>query len=181
MLVFLLTLVDEKDQKMIRKLYARYNGFMLRTARRVLEYYDHKNFALDCEDAVQNAYMKIIRYGKPDMNRSDKEIRAYLYTVVVNECYLILEDHKKRQELDVLSVIPNDEDFIESINIAEEYENVVRAISRLEPIYSTTLHLCLVEEIKPAEVAKMLDVSINTVNTRLRRGKQQLLEALKEK
>ena len=60
MLVFLLTLADEKDQELIRKLYARYNGFMLKTARRLLKGLDHENFELDCEDAVQNAYMKIM-------------------------------------------------------------------------------------------------------------------------
>ena len=181
MLVFLLTLADEKDQELIRKLYARYNGFMLKTARRLLKGLDHENFELDCEDAVQNAYMKIIQYGKLDMNRSDKDIRMYLYTVVVNECYLIMAAHKKWQEIDELTEASSDADFFELINIAEEYENVVRAISNLEPIYSTTLQICLVEEIKPAEAAKMLGVSINTVNTRLRRGKQKLLEALKEK
>ena len=181
MLIFLLTLVDEKDQKFIRKLYARYNGFMVRTARSILKHFDQENCDLDCEDAVQNAYMKIIQYGKLDMTRPEKDIRSYLYTVVVNECYLLMADHKRWQELDELTEISDDEDLIELINIAEEYEKVVRAISMLEPIYSTTLHMCLVDEIKPAEAAKMLGVSINTVNTRLRRGKQKLLEALKEK
>lgn len=178
MLIFLLTLFDEDNRKKLEMLYGKYHAFMLRCARSIMKRFKHDNFDLVCEDAVQNAYIKIIQYGKINLDRSDREIRAYMYTVVVNECYEIMKRQKKWRELDENEEYI-EEDFIEQINAFEEYESIVRAISDLDPIYSATLRLCLVEEMKPAEVAKMMGVSVNTVNTRLRRGKQKVIEVLR--
>lgn len=178
MLIFLLTLFDDDNRKKFEMLYGKYHAFMLRCARSIMKRFKHDNFDLDCEDAVQNAYVKIIQYDKIDLTRNENEIGAYIYTVVVNECYEIMKRQKKWRELDENEEY-FEEDFIEQINAFEEFESIVRAISDLDPIYSTTLRLCLVEEMKPAEVAKMMGVSLNTVNTRLRRGKQKLIEALR--
>lgn len=179
MLIYLLTLVDEDNRKTVEKLYNKFHSFMVASARSVMKRFDHDNFTLDCEDAVQNAFVKIIQYGKINLDRSDREIRAYMYTVVVNECYEIMKRRKKWRELEENIEYSEEEAFFEQINVAEEYDTIVRVISELDPIYSTTLRLCLVEEMKPAEVAKMMGVSVNTVNTRLRRGKQKVIEVLR--
>ncbi len=179
MLAFLLTLVDEDNRKKVQTLYDKYHAFMLRTARSIMKRFDHVNYDLDCEDVVQNAYIKIIQYGKIDLMRKEQEIRSYIYTIVVNECYKIMKGQKKWRELEEKIEYSEEEDLFEQINAAQEYDAIVRVISELDPIYSTTLYLCLVEEIQPSEVAKMMGISLNTVNTRFRRGKQKVIEALR--
>lgn len=179
MIIYLLTLVDGDHRKKVQTIYDRYHSFMLRVAHSIMKCFDHINYDLDCEDAVQNAYIKIIQYGKIDLTRKEKEIRSYIYTIVVNECYEIMKGQKRWRELEEKIEYSEEDDLFEQINAAQEYDAIVRVISELDPIYSTTLYLCLVEEIQPAEVAKMLGVSLNTVNTRLRRGKQKVIEALR--
>ena len=67
-------------------------------------------------------------------------------------------------------------DFAEKIDIRDQYAEVVTAIRDMDPKYSSVLLLCYGEEMTVKQAAEVLGISPNTVYTRLRRGKQQLIE-----
>ena len=59
------------------------------------------------------------------------------------------------------------------------YEDVVKAIENLDPVYSTTLLLKYERGLTPAQIAEMMEIPEKTVYTRLSRGKKMLRDALK--
>ena len=59
------------------------------------------------------------------------------------------------------------------------YEDVVKAIENLDPVYSVTLLLKYERGLSPKEIAEMMEIPEKTVYTRLSRGKKMLRDALK--
>ena len=59
-------------------------------------------------------------------------------------------------------------------------EQLVKALRSLSFKYREVLVLYYYEEYNTSEIAKLLNVSVNTVKSRLRRGKEKLADILKE-
>ena len=75
-----------------------------------------------------------------------------------------------------------DEDsFIESLHLKEQYEDVVKGIKLLPDKYRGALYFRYVLDLKPEEIAKETDTPIKTVYTRLSRGKMMLKEYLERR
>lgn len=66
-------------------------------------------------------------------------------------------------------------EFGERLHVREQYDEVVAFIREMDPKYSTVLLLYFAEELTGEQIAKLLGISKNTVYTRLRRGKQQVI------
>ena len=69
--------------------------------------------------------------------------------------------------------------IIEDVDIQMMYEDVVKAIDDLDPVYSTTLLLKYERGMTPDQIAEQMDIPVKTVYTRLSRGKKLLRDALK--
>ena len=94
MLVFLLSIADEKDRDKVEEIYHRYHIDMYRIARHKLK--GRPNADAEAEEAVQNAFVKIIEYfDKIRFDEPEEVLRAYYYTIVAHEALDIISKESK--------------------------------------------------------------------------------------
>ena len=176
MLQILLMIAEERDREKIKRLYETYHSAMLRIAHERLKKWRDDNAETDAEDVVQNAWYKIVKHiDKIDGLADEQSVRGYVFVIVCNEAARFMGE--RHVELSLNEGV-DDTDFIEQLNLRENYRAVVEAIKRMEERYSNALYLHYVMETPVKEVAALLGVSEKTVYTRLARGKQKLLEEL---
>ena len=180
MLLFLFTLADESEHSKIEYIYNTYHDFMMRYANSKFKSSGRNNPEYDAEDAVQNTFIKIVRnINKLDFNRGEKEIKGYVFSILANEIYDILDE--KEEVIELGEAFP---DFyhctpIEHLEIEDKYDRVVEAIERLDEIYSSTMFLAINKEMSISEIAELMGVSRKTVYTRLERCRIKLTNLLK--
>lgn len=180
MLQFLLTLSDESNHEKIEHIYNAYHDFMMRYAISKFQTLGRTNFMYDAEDAVQNAFVKITKYiNNIDFTRGEKDVKNYCFTILSNEIRKVLSDNQENFEINEEFCPEEEYNFIEELEISENYNQVVKAIEDLDEKYSTTLYLVFCKEMTVNEIAEMMGISTKTVYTRLARGKKLLLDSIK--
>ena len=180
MLVYLLTLSDESNHSKIEYIYNTYHDQMMRYAISKLQDLGRTNFLYDAEDAVQNTFMKITKHiDKIDFSRNARDVKNYCFTILCNEICNVLSDNQEIFQNNEEFCSENEYNFIEKLDIQENYNEVVRAIEKLDEKYSTTLYLVFCKNITVKKIAEMMGISAKTVYTRLARGKNLLLDSLK--
>ena len=180
MLQFLLTLCDEKYHSRIEYIYNRFHDDMMRFAVSKFRTMNSRNPVLDAEDAVQRAYLRITKYiHNLRFPMHDNKLRCYVFSVVLHEVIRITEENEKNFEFREEIFVDDGYNIIEDIDIQLMYEDVVKAIENLEPVYSVTLLLKYERGLSPKEIAEMMEIPEKTVYTRLSRGKKMLRDALK--
>ena len=182
MLVFLLTLTDEEYRIHIERLFKRYHKPMLRLASHKFFMKKRSNYQLDAEDAVQGTFEKIVRYAHTvPFDRPEKELRAYVYSILQHQISEILQEPELLcEDITDYADINDAQEFGEKLHISERYDQVVTAIRNMEPRYSTALMLYYCEDMSVNRIAHMLEIPEKTVYSRLRRGKQMLIEMFGE-
>lgn len=179
MLQFLLSIADERDHAKVEYIYHRYHKDMLRVAKARLHGWGVPNYELDAEDAVQNAFVKIIKHiNKIDFSADEKAIRAYILKIVANEAADMAEDHRITDDISELEDRIEDGDFFGEMRVQERYEDVLEAIQQLDERYSIPLSLRVGENMEIKEIAKLLGIAEKSVYTRLERARKMLIEIL---
>ena len=180
MLQFLLTLSEESNYSKIEYIYYSFHDDMLRFAINKFQLAQRSNFALDAEDAVQSAFLKITKYiNNIDFSKSKQDIKNYVFTLLLNEILKILNDNSENTEFFEEICEEKGYNFIEELQIKDQYAQVLKAIENMDEKYSSTLYLVFVEEKTPLSVAEEMGISVKTVYTRLSRGKQLLIDSIK--
>ena len=172
MLQFLFTICDEKYHSQIEYLYTTYYDDMIRFATSKLRVMRRNNPRLDAEDAVQNSFLRIGKYiDKVKFSDNQRQLKNYLLTIVTHEVIRLVETNS--ENIDYVEEFCDDSgyDFVEELNIKEQYNAVVKEIERMDDIYGSTLFLAYCEELTVNEIAEMMGVPTKTVYTRLSRGK----------
>jgi len=179
MLQFLLTVSDESDHSKIEYIYNKFYAGMMRFALSRLRSYGRRNYMLEAEDALQNAFMKIVKnIDKIDFSRGEKNVKNYCFTILTNEISNLLQENFENFEIFEEFCLEKEYNFIEELEIKERYDEVVKAIRKLDEKYSYTLYLTFCREMTVNEIAEMMGISTKTVYSRLARGKQLLLDSL---
>lgn len=179
MLQFLLSIADESDHAKVEYLYNRYHMEMIRVARSRLKGLGVPNYDLDAEDVVQNAFVKIVKYiHKIDFTASDKEIRAYIVKIIINEAKNLAKDYKYMEDINEYADTIEDGDFFEQMRISRQYDDVCEALRSLDERYSITLSLRYAENMSVKEIAETLGLKEKCVYARLENGRRLLLERL---
>ena len=133
MLQFLLTLTDESNHGKVEHIYNTYHDYMMKYAVSKLQAASRKNAIYDAEDAVQNAFMKIVKHiDKIDFSRGEKDVKNYCLTILCNEVCNVLHDNEEKFEFDEEFCSGNEYNFIEELEIKEQYDQVVKAIESLD-------------------------------------------------
>ena len=180
MLQFLLTLTDESNRGKVEELYHKYHDYMMKCAVSKFKSLGRYNCVYDAEDAVQNTFMKITKHiDKIDFSRTEADVKNYCLAILTNEICNILNDNEEIYEFDEEYCSFEEYNFVDELNIRESYDEVVKAIEKLDEKYSTTLQLFYCEEMAPNDIAELMGLPPKTVYTRLARGKKILLESLK--
>lgn len=170
MLSFLLTITPPSEQNYIEELYNEYASYMLKIAKLTLYNKDRSDYEILAEDAVQNSFIKIIKYSSRVKFESRKREKAYILAILKNECLNLIEEYKDLEDITYIS----DSEFIKSLNIKLNYEDVVKEIEKLDERYSIPLSLYYIGEHKVAEIAAIIGISKSAVYKRLSKARSIL-------
>lgn len=172
MLAVILAELKTEEKSKFSSVYYEYRTLMANRAYSILN--DHGL----AEDAVQNAFLKILKNIK--CIGEVKSTRTKNFVVIVTEnCAkdIYRKEHRVRfVDLDDIDISENIENEIEAKMTAE---NIRRLINELPDIYTDVLLLKYFNGLSDKEIASALSVSLATVRKRLLRGKQRL-SVLKE-
>ena len=136
----------------------------------------------EAEEAVQNAFIKIIEhFDSIRFDESEETLRAYYFTIVTHEALNIIQKRQAPLSLhDYEDTLADEDDFIRRLCIRTEYERVVQAIINMDDQYSIPLQLKFLEMMSVKDIATMLDMKPKTVYAQISRGKLLLLKNLGE-
>ncbi len=136
--------------------------------------------AQDAGDAVQNAFLKLI---KTDMVFSDEEhIRRWLIKVTINECKGVWRTLNRHSISSLDELYDTGYELPASsqneYNTADRARELWDAVMHLPAKYSIVLHLYYYEGYSVEEISKMVGLSKSNVQIRLMRGRTKLKESL---
>lgn len=169
MLLIYLSMIDSnKTRQEFIELYNRHCSAMLLVAKR---YFPQDQTAV--EDAVQNAWVKVIEnFSKVQEIPSNKR-GAYLAVIVKNECISLLRSRKNELPL-------NEALTAGETDLDDPAKSIIEMICQMPDTYRSVLELRFVEGCNTREIAKQLHLTESAVNTRIHRGRMLLIKRLKE-
>jgi len=175
------TLTDEEvidrvrggDKALFEVIMRRYNQRLYRVARSIL------GDEAEAEDVMQQAYMNA--YSNLHQFARRARFSTWLTKIAVYEA-LARVKRRRRQELEPLPETEEGEDMLRSeapdserrAYASEIGAFVESAIAAMPEVYRTTFVLREIEGLSVAEVASCLDVSADTVKTRVHRARTRL-------
>lgn len=161
----LLQKIREGDKEAFQELYNKYAEYALRTAAAIT-----RN-KMNAADAVQETFIRI--YKNIESFDIDKPFEPWLYRILVNECNRILS--KNSNTILVDDFIQNNlQGVIEDQRKFEEYESLYKAIESLDDNNKIPIILKYLKGFKENEIAEILDINVNTIKSRLFKGRQKL-------
>lgn len=136
----------------------------------------------DARDATQEAFLTAIR--KISQFRGDAAFTTWLHRVAVNACYDALRKRKRQPMLHLVAEGdrqgeaepgPPEPDPADAVAAGMD---VARALSKVPEDYRIALVLADVQDLPYEEIARVLDVPLGTVKSRVHRGRIALARAL---
>ena len=135
--------------------------------------------AADADDLVQDTLERAI--SRWHQRRSDGETRAWLFTILHNLAVNHLRRAARRGR-----EVPLDDAGESDVGVPSTQEDALRrddilgAVGQLSDDQRSVLLLVSIEDVSYAETARILDIPIGTVMSRLARARARLLNLLEE-
>ena len=164
MAVLLAALESDADRQKFIEIYEQYHAQMERTAIRILKEQS------DVEDAVQNAFMQIIRHFEKIFEIPCEELPFWIISIVKNEARIILRKNQRTVPLE------DWEGFTKSIDDISEYTELVDLFTRLPQTYRSVLEMKMLYGYSDNEISKRMGISKTAVSSRATRGRAMLRE-----
>lgn len=157
------------DSGAFRFLFDAYADKALRFASAYVRNSDH------AKDIVQETFIRVYRnIGSFDMR---KEFEPWFYRILTNECLRHLGKGKAAEV--PLESIENQIGYAETAEYDfEEAGTLSEIIGNLEDMYRIPLILMYIDGFTEQEIAKILDLNVNTVKSRLYKTRRRLREVL---
>lgn len=126
------------------------------------------------EDLVQDTYLRA--WKSIDLLQNEASAKAWLFTILRNENARRFE-RKQFQYQEVEQELLLDEHQVSPEQLYSQ-QQLLKQIESLEPEYSEPLILQIIGGFSGDEIAQLLFLNLNTVNTRLFRARKQLRDLL---
>ncbi len=126
------------------------------------------------EDAVHDAFLKLIQHFDELRDRPEDRVAAWLAVVVKNTALDMLRKARHETALEDVSweaAVPADQG---------EFHALVAMIRGMPEDYRRVLELRFVAEWSVAEIAQAMGLGENTVKTRIFRGRKMLMDRLRK-
>lgn len=142
------------------------------------EYLYHLSYLYvkDCqlaEEITQDVLMKYLLHK--DKFRKDASLKTYLTRIAINCCHDELRKQKRRAFLSKLVPLKRHEQSVEQTYVSNEvFTTLKETVFALPLHYREAIILFYYEEFNVSEIASLLNVSQNTVRTRIRRARELL-------
>lgn len=127
------------------------------------------------EDIAQDAFVEF--WNRKEQFDDMNAVKGFIYTVTKNKCLNHIKTTNIRQKI-LRNKLMSDEYFYELVQEEETYRIVHSAVNGLAA-KSRNIVLLSMEGYKNKEIAKELDVSVNTVKTLKKNAYKELKEKLK--
>ncbi|QWB30289.1 MULTISPECIES: sigma-70 family RNA polymerase sigma factor [Exiguobacterium] len=125
-------------------------------------YVKNEHDALDVvQETVYKAFISIEQVKEP------KHFVTWITKILIRNCYRVLE--KQQPTDDILLHVPVQED-----QSRDEHLDLVHALSHLRKEYRDVLVLFYFHDIPMKEIASFIGITLNTVKTYLKRGREEL-------
>ncbi len=162
--------VQTGDREALGHLFARHMDAAYRLARR------YADRAADAEDAVQAAFLRVLRRAAD--YRGGSSVKAYILGAVVSECRHRVREESRRVVREASAARPEQALSPIDAHDAEVRQSVLTAVNRLPEHYRLPLWLHYYEGLSSGDVAATLNLSDNTVRRQLARGVDRLRTTL---
>ena len=169
MLICLLAMMDdESDRRKFTIIFNQYHVRMEQVAMHILP--EQK----DAEDAVQNAFVQVIRHFEKIDEIHCEELLYWLISITKNEALMI------RREKQRVTALEDWDAAAASADADMDYQSVIALFARLPETYRAVLEMKYLVGCTDREIAQRLGLSETAVSTRASRGRD-LLRKLMEK
>jgi RNA polymerase sigma-70 factor, ECF subfamily len=170
------------DHRAFSELVSRYERKIFRLAKHITDSDE------DAEDVLQEAFLKA--YEHLDEFQGNSKFYTWLVRIAVNESLMKLRRRKTSRAVSLDEQLDTGEETIareiavwddnpEQRYSREEFRDILdKAIQSLRPAFRTVFLLRDVEDLSTEETARMLDLSVPAVKSRLLRARLQLREKL---
>ena len=160
--------VLDGETSLFELLIRRYNQRLYRAARAILK--DEQ----ESEDAMQEAYVKA--FANLDQFAGEAKISTWLTKIVVYEA---LGRLRRRKRMDDMPQLVSHSQSPERAAYGRELQTAIEsAIDALPPLYRSVFVLRDIEEMTGSETAQCLQITEETVKTRLHRARRLLRSRL---
>ena len=131
----------------------------------------------DAEDAVQETLWAATRAIRM-FRGSAKSITSWLFTIVRNECYRLLDRHRRAPEpLDeAAALVDRSPALDDNLEARRRAKLLAAALEALDPLHREVILLRDVQELTAPEAAERLGISVDALKSRLHRARASLRE-----
>ncbi|MDA7827996.1 sigma-70 family RNA polymerase sigma factor [Rhodobacteraceae bacterium] len=134
----------------------------------------------DAEDVTQDAFMKLWRIA-PDWKQDQAKVSTWLYRVVENACIDRLRRNKSSAQLDDVGFEPADDrpSVSDQMQDKSRVDALYAAIDTLPERQAAALRMRHLEDRSNIEIAQILDLSVEAVESLVSRAKRTLTAQLR--
>lgn len=156
----------------LTEIYIRYHKVMLYVANRIL------GNQTQAEDAVQNAFLKIIKHPEHVLTIPIDELKPYLIVVSENTARTIYRKLKQIDETPLENLELVDENSIEDATLAKLDIINIFNMPQMSVQYRDVIILKYYYDMDTKMISQILDITEGNVRARLLRAKNQLHKLL---
>lgn len=177
MLVLVFDTSEERDK--FQLLYEKYRSLIFYILKSIV----HDSWV--AEDLTQDTFLKLSRHLNKIGKIEQPETRYYIVTIAKHLAFDYLRKEKNHPSYSIEN--ENQDNIFTEENVMafciemEEYDMLLALISKLKDIYKIPLQLKYINGLSTKEIAKVLDLSPDTVKKRITRAKSQLQQLLNER
>ena len=161
-----------KDPEAFAILIDRYQDAFLRKSRSILRSQE------DSEDVVQETFTKIYLNASKFQEREGASFKSWGYKILVNTSFTRYQKLKKKREnivelTEIMSKVVEDPYSANILEKKEMTDYIARILIQLPKTLSHILHLHFIERRPQKDIAKMENLSVGAVKTRIYRAKKE--------
>lgn len=158
-------------KKAFDKIYHAYSPGMYAIALRYMKDED------EAKDVLQNSFIKL--YNSREKFDPSGSIGAYIKRITINTALDEIRKKKKFEPIENNVVLSEEETEFELEDTSNQsYQQLLNLIQELPDGYRMVFNLFVFENLKHAEIAEYLDISVNTSKSQLMKAKRMLKEKL---
>ena len=166
MLIYYLQMLDTPEEKVrFEQIYLKYRGLMYRVADSILH---------NRQDAVHNAFLKIIKKFSRFQNTPAQDLAPQIVVIARNEAISLLRKRKGDAPLE------EQDGLAEPSEAVSDYHALVDSFTRLPRTYRAVMEMKLLLGYSDGEIAAKLGLSKSAVSTRVSRGRQMLRDIVEQ-
>ncbi len=134
----------------------------------------------DAEDIIQECFIK--SFQKMHQIKEEVSLGAWLKRIVVNRSLDHVRRKKQESWIEETHILETESEEIELEDESNvSIELIKECINSLKEKYRVILILYMIEDYNHREISEILNIKESTVRNQYRRGKNQLIELLKNK